>query len=98
METGTKAVIGSLKRARRNGQLNLIGLDLREFPREISKFSELVFEDNNWWELVPLSRLDLSNNAITSIPEELATQQDISLIRMQNNLLTSIPDCLSSLP
>lgn len=55
--------MSGLKKARRNGQLMLVGLELKQFPMDICNFSELTFDDN-WWELVPLSKVDLSNNEI----------------------------------
>jgi Leucine-rich repeat (LRR) protein len=66
--------------------LNLIGLDLKDFPLDIANFSNLTFDDN-WWDLLPLSKLDLSNNEISSIDENIANEKDLSSIRMQNNKL-----------
>jgi hypothetical protein len=36
------------------------------------KFQDLQVIEN-WWEGVPLGKIDLSNNEIPSIPEEVAT-------------------------
>jgi len=66
--------------------LNLIGLELKDFPLDIANFSNLTFDDN-WWDLLPLSKLDLSNNEISSIDENIANEKDLSSIRMQNNKL-----------
>ena len=44
------------------------------FPMEICNFHELKLIEN-FWEAYDLTKLDLSNNEIPSIPEEIATQE-----------------------
>lgn len=40
------------------------------FPADLCKFSELRLIDN-FWEAFDLSKIDLSNNEIVSIPDEI---------------------------
>ena len=51
----------------------------------------------NWWEGVPLTKVDLSNNEIPSVPEEIATQEEIAWLNLSNNKLPSVPNALFSL-
>ncbi|EWS71822.1 hypothetical protein TTHERM_000716187 (macronuclear) [Tetrahymena thermophila SB210] len=96
IETGEKAIIGSLKRARRTGQLTLIGLELKEFPKQIAQYQDLQLDDN-WWEIAPLTKLDLSNNEIKQIPEDFTHEKEIQLVRMLNNKLFTLPNSLFQL-
>ena len=49
------------------------GRSLKVFPQAILNFSDLQME-GNWWENFDLTKLDFSNNQITSIPEEISSQ------------------------
>ena len=55
-----KAMTRMLKR----GTVILNGMELTEIPNEVINFNELVFEDQKWFECVPLKKLDLSHNNI----------------------------------
>ena len=71
-------VLKRLALGRKSGKVNLQGCNLREVPRELWRFATLRpaslgasstsanDEQDRWWELEPLTFLDLSNNAITS--------------------------------
>ena len=86
-----------LKSARATGNLSLSNRGLKVFPAEVSNFSNLNY-DQKWWELVPLSKLDLSNNEIDSILPTITNEPDIQVFRMTNNLLTEIPEEVFCLP
>ena len=47
-----------------------------------------------WWEGCDLTKIDLSNNIIDSIPEEFATQEFIEHLNLNSNKLTSLPDAI----
>lgn len=51
----------------------------------------------NWWESYELNKLDMSNNQLTSIPKELATQEQLQHINLNSNILDKIPGDLFSL-
>jgi hypothetical protein len=70
--TGNKQMEGALKRAKETGVLQISDRQIKLFPPEILKFEELQVIEN-WWEGVPLQKIDMSNNEIPSVPEEIAT-------------------------
>lgn len=41
----------------------------------------------NWWEGAPLQKIDLSNNEITSIPDEVGLQEEVQWFNIANNKL-----------
>ena len=92
----SKLLEGALKRAKQTGVLTLTDKQLKLFPEEILKFQDLQVIEN-WWEGVPLTKVDLSNNEIPSVPEEIATQEEIAWLNLSNNKLPSVPNALFSL-
>ena len=50
--------------AKRNGKLGLGNCGLTSFPESLHKFNEVTAQGDNWWEDIPLSAIDLSNNKI----------------------------------
>ncbi|CDW80826.1 leucine-rich repeat-containing protein 40-like [Stylonychia lemnae] len=81
---------GALKRAKQSGTLIIADRQLKAFPGEILNFQELQIGDN-WWEGFDLQKIDLSNNEITSIPEEISAQEFITWFNIQNNKLEEVP-------
>ena len=47
---------------------------LQTFPMEVCNLHELKLIDN-FWEAYELTKVDMSNNEIDSIPEEIANQE-----------------------
>lgn len=92
-----KSVINAIKRALQTGSLGLVGQDLNEFPPEIFSIDTLNFDDQNWWQCYPISKLDLSNNQIAVFPEGVGKLPDLQLIRMKNNFLKQIPESIFAL-
>lgn len=82
----------AFKRAKQTGFLSLANNNLKDFPKEINDFDNLNFQDDKWWESNPLTKIDLSNNEISSIPIDINNQNDLILIRMLNNKLDSLPE------
>ena len=66
----------ALKRAKQSGTLSLQGRSLKVFPADICRFQELNLTEN-WWDSFELTKIDISNNEIESIPEEIG-QQEVS--------------------
>lgn len=94
--TGGANIESALKRAKATGTLNLQGRELETFPEDICKFSDLRILDN-WWESYELTKLDMSNNKLKSLPKELATQEQLQHINLNSNELDRIPGEIFSL-
>ena len=69
-----KAIDACLKRAQQTGTLNMQSKGLQTFPMEVCNLHELKLIDN-FWEAYELTKVDMSNNEIDSIPEEIANQE-----------------------
>ena len=96
VSTGNKMLDAALTRAKNTGNLTISDRQLKNFPDEILKFEDLQVIEN-WWEGMPLTKIDLTNNEIPSIPEEIATQEEIGWFNISNNKLQSLPTALFSL-
>ncbi|CAI2384285.1 unnamed protein product [Moneuplotes crassus] len=94
--TGGANIEAALKRAKTTGSLNLQGRGLSVFPEDICKFSDLRLLDN-WWESYELTKLDMANNSIASIPSELSTQEQLFYLNFNSNLLEEVPGEIFSL-
>lgn len=86
-----------LKKAKQNGFICLPNMKLLDFPCEITKFYEIDFPDEKWWESFPLTKLDLSNNEISIIPNNILNLKDLILFRMINNKIKELPNELFEL-
>ena len=96
MGTGGTNIESALKRAKASGVLNISGRGLEVFPEDIWIFSDLRITEN-WWESYELTKLDLSNNQISSIPTNISTQEQIQHINLNSNNLERIPGEVFSL-
>lgn len=94
--TGGTNIENALKRAKTTGTLNLQSRGLETFPEDICNFSDLKIIDN-WWESYELTKIDLSNNQIKTIPKEINTQEQIQHLNFNSNLLERIPGEVFSL-
>jgi leucine-rich repeat protein SHOC2 len=50
--------------------------------------------DENFWEICPLTKLDLSHNEITEIPSEVSNLIDLSTLKLRGNHLANLPPSL----
>ena len=57
---------------------------LTSFPMEICNFHELKLIEN-FWEAYDLTKVDLSNNEIDSIPEEIVNQEVSEIFQCLSN-------------
>ena len=64
------AVERAIAQAQASGTLNLTSRNLLEVPPELCAWNEKGQSDK-WWEMVQLSKLDLSHNELRHLPEEL---------------------------
>ena len=76
-----------IKRALQTGTFNFVGQEANEIPKELFKIDEIPLEGQNWWECVPLTKMDFSNNNISNLPEQILMFIDLQLLRMKNNML-----------
>lgn len=67
----TTSMTNKLRMAQKSGNLNVVGMSLNKFPDELKQFQELKLLDN-WWEALPILKLDCSNNLFESLPADLA--------------------------
>ena len=84
-------VINALKRGQQSGSLTMNNLSLTCFPREICQIDDIRFDQSKWWEINPITKIDLAFNQITEISPQVSNLQDLTLLRMGSNSLESIP-------
>ncbi len=85
-----------MTRAKQTGNLTICDRGIKNFPEEILKFEDLQVIEN-WWEGMPLTKIDMSNNEIPSVPDEIASQEELIWFNMSNNKLQAVPHTLFSL-
>jgi leucine-rich repeat protein SHOC2 len=96
VSTGNKMLDSALARAKQSGNLTISDRQLKNFPNEIIKFEDLQIIEN-WWEGMPLTKIDLSNNEIPTVPEEISIHEELAWFNMSNNKLQAVPNSLFSL-
>ncbi|KAF8895987.1 hypothetical protein BD779DRAFT_1466031 [Infundibulicybe gibba] len=64
--------------------------DIIEIQHEISLFGSLKFLDASRI-LIPLTTLDLSHNALSSLPENIFALPELTTLNISHNALTSLP-------
>ncbi|CAH1959487.1 unnamed protein product [Acanthoscelides obtectus] len=103
----TKEVIKSV---RRTGQLNLSSRHIATVPEKLFSiydaedestvdwdFGKPKKEEDSWWNIKPLSHLDLSSNVLTDIPGKIGMFQDLLVLNLHCNNLTELPKEIGSL-
>lgn len=55
-------------------------------------------EDEKWWEVHDLSKLDISHNEVRALPEDLAVLTALTALRCTHNQLAALPDSIGALP
>ncbi|CAH0554418.1 unnamed protein product [Brassicogethes aeneus] len=102
----TKDVIKSV---RKTGQLNLSGRHLAIVPPKVFKiydaedekdvtidFSRSPRDDDAWWNINPLTNLDLGSNILTKLPDEIGVFSDLLTLNLQDNNLTGLPKTIAN--
>jgi internalin A len=86
------------KTAKETGKLNLSSRSLTDIPNEIFSLEKTLEEGEKFWEINPLTRLDLSSNVISNIPagKFLLLKSDLNYLKFRDNRLASLPDDLFS--
>jgi len=68
----SKSLIAAYKRAKQSGTFVCQSHNLKVFPSELPNFADMTIPGENWWDGYDLTKIDLTNNEIPSIPEDLA--------------------------
>ena len=86
------------KTAKESGKLNLSGRALSAIPDTAFALATTLDEGGKFWEVNPLTRLDLSSNELKDIPEGKfqLINNDLAYLNLKNNKLHSIPEDLFS--
>ena len=94
-----KSLESALIRGKETGSLNLSQRDLNEIPFQLIQFDTLKFENARWWEFVNISKLDISLNSISIIPEDLflGNLNDLTHLNISHNCLRNLPESLKKL-
>ncbi|XP_056639676.1 leucine-rich repeat-containing protein 40-like isoform X2 [Diorhabda sublineata] len=103
----TKDVI---KKVRSTGQLNLSSRHMSEVPDKLFSIYEVtneneinvdlskpVKEEEAWWNMKPLTHLDLSSNVLIHLPKQIGLFQDLMVLNLHDNLLTELPEEIGAL-
>jgi Leucine-rich repeat (LRR) protein len=65
---------------------------MKEFPADLCKFEEYKVPDENWWDGHELSRIDVSNNQIETIPRDIGQQQTLAHLNLSGNKIELLPN------
>ncbi|KAM5256323.1 leucine-rich repeat-containing protein 40 [Ctenodactylus gundi] len=104
---GSPVPQGLLKAARKSGQLNLSGRNLREVPQCVWRINVDVPEEayqnlsfsaaDRWWEQTDLTKLIISNNKLQSLTDDLRLLPALTVLDIHDNQLTSLPSAIREL-
>ena len=95
-----------IKAARASGQLNLSNRGLQSVPDKVWRLNDpdeddkgkrgfstdVVHEEEAWWEFVDLTKLILASNQITSLSNQVERLPALTVLDLHDNALTSLPD------
>jgi leucine-rich repeat protein SHOC2 len=79
------------KAARKTGSLNLSSKQMTAVPLEIFALDSILEQDENFWEVCPLTKLDLSHNEITELPPQVSNLVDLLSLKLRGNHLENLP-------
>lgn len=102
-ESENKGLAARVAAARQAGTLNLSDMKLTAIPAEV--FASQTDNDSasfdktqpKWWEAVDISVVDVSHNAISSLPPQIGTLTALSVLNASCNKIASLPVELYSL-
>jgi len=76
---------------KQKGHLKLANMGLTAIPDEVHRFNEVTLPGDNWWQDVPLTLVDLSNNDIVQLDPRIAFLREVEVFKMINNKIEEIP-------
>ena len=94
--SGSSGLSRLFKTARETGKINLSGRSLTEIPDTVFMLASTLEEGDKFWEVNPLSRLDVASNLLKNIPDGKfdLIKTDLTYLKMKDNKLQSLPEDL----
>jgi Leucine-rich repeat (LRR) protein len=84
-----------MKQARQTGQINLSNRNIEVCPRDIFFIDDDLDPDEKYWEVVPITKLDLSHNSIRVLPDDIERLSEaLTSLKLRYNSLVEIPEGL----
>ncbi|XP_003741154.1 leucine-rich repeat-containing protein 40 [Galendromus occidentalis] len=109
-ETGTDISMALIKSARKSGQLALQNRGFTELPSVVCNLNNLSEQEvksidvtldrasqDDWWTQMPLSKLFLGSNRLTTLPPEIAQLEHLTILELQDNNISKLPQQMESL-
>eukprot|EP00761_Pharyngomonas_kirbyi_P007788 gb/GECH01007799.1/.p1 GENE.gb/GECH01007799.1/~~gb/GECH01007799.1/.p1 ORF type:complete len:614 (+),score=171.24 gb/GECH01007799.1/:1-1842(+) len=90
-ESDEERLIPKFKKARHTGSLVLSMCELKQIPEKVWNLSEETFGEK-WWELVELTKLDISYNEITEISSQISNLRELKVFMAAQNNISSLPE------
>lgn len=78
------------RQARATGHLNLSDRKLNDIPIEVFQIDALE-ADEKYWEIMQLTKIDLSFNNISIIPNEINIIEELLILKLRDNKLNKLP-------
>jgi Leucine-rich repeat (LRR) protein len=98
--SGTPAhLLSIIKAAKSSGCLNLSSKNLTDstFPEELCSWQSTI-EGEKWWELMELTKLDISHNSLTLLPHSIFhSLSELKVLQAINSGLQLLPDSIGIL-
>ena len=92
------AAVAALRKALSSGAAALTGMRLQEWPAGVFDSALVVNgEEDKWWEVAPLVKLDLSNNALVDVPDAVEGLADLSVLIAQHNAIATVSPAIGAL-
>ncbi|XP_064477239.1 leucine-rich repeat-containing protein 40-like [Ornithodoros turicata] len=99
-----------IKLARKSGQLNLSGRGMIEVPDMVWNINNPTEDErkamtvsldqgdgDHWWDQSDFTKLYLSSNQISSIPDEIGNLRSLTVLELQDNMLVTLPNGIGEL-
>lgn len=80
-----------IKKAHQTGSLNLSSFSFTFLPNEIYFIDQIIQNNENFWEIIPLNKLDLSYNIIQNISSNISNLNELIILKLKGNQLINLP-------
>lgn len=88
-KTEDASIAQKIIRSHTEGSLNLSGKELKAAPIEIFDFT--LSPGEKFWEAIPMQKLDLSFNQLSSFPAQLGLLTELISFKFRNNQCSELP-------